>query len=54
MPYQTEPPDISLASTEKGGRIGPITIRGAPNIPSVEIPEEMLKTMCQNIDAAFE
>jgi hypothetical protein len=45
---------LASRAQKRGGRIGPITIRGAPNVPSVEIPEEMLKAMCQNIDAPFD
>ena len=46
---------LASRAQKRGGRIGPITIRGAPNSPSVEIPDEMLKAMCQNtdIDAPF-
>jgi hypothetical protein len=44
---------LASRARKRGGRIGPITIRGAPNSPSVEIPEEMLRAMCQNIDAPF-
>ncbi len=45
---------LASRAQKRGGRIGPITIRGAPTVPSVEIPEEILKAMCQNIDALFE
>ena len=44
---------LASRALKRGGRIGPITIRGAPNSPSVEIPEEMLRAMCQDIDAPF-
>jgi hypothetical protein len=44
---------MASRALKRGGRIGPITIRGAPNSPVVEIPEEMLRAMCQNIDAPF-